>query len=106
VWLPADIVAALEWQADKDSRCTGCGQSLTETLGGVNEDQWNAKVESHCDACRALSRAAHIVQGRDDLDKMAGVRFNVWRDSKTSAEPGSAAVSSNGSKPVQPDPQR
>jgi hypothetical protein len=105
--LPADIVAALEWQSDKDSRCTGCGQSLTETIGAANEDKWDAHISGHCDACRAISRVAHIEQGRDELDKMAGVRFSVTRDSRTSATPAPVpSVAGNGKDPARLDQQR
>jgi hypothetical protein len=45
----------------------------------AEEDKWNAEI-SFCDACRAVSRAAHIRAGKDELDPLAGALFRVWRD--------------------------
>jgi hypothetical protein len=70
----------LEWQAEQDRHCKGCGQNLDETFGPDNFDKWNAELAGSCDACRARSRAAHIAAGKDDLDPMAGLMFRTWRD--------------------------
>lgn len=75
----------------RDSLCSGCGQALAETVGEENFDRWNASMVT-CDACRAISRQAHIAAGKDDLDPMAGARFSVWPD----------AAKSNGSSPAPP----
>lgn len=78
-WLPDDLQAALEWQAEQAGKCSGCGQNLDDTTGEVNFDKWNAEGIT-CDACRAISRTAHTAAGRDDLDPLAGKRYRVWRD--------------------------
>jgi len=70
----------LEWQAEQDRHCKGCGQNLDETVGPDNVDKWNAEKVGACDSCRARSRAAHIIAGRDELDPMAGLMFRTWRD--------------------------
>jgi len=78
-WLESDWLAALEWQADEAGKCSGCSQSLEDTTGPANFDKWNAEGIT-CDACRAISRAAYVAAGRDDLDPSAGMRYRVWRD--------------------------
>lgn len=80
VWSYGDQVAALEWQADQLSRCKDCGQNMAETIGEGTDDTWNAVVSGHCDACRALHRAASIAAGKDDIDPTVGARFRMWRD--------------------------
>jgi hypothetical protein len=73
-------VAALEWQAEQDRKCKGCGQNLDETFGKANDDKWNAEVIGHCDACRARHRAEQIRAGHDNLDPNVGVYYRTWRD--------------------------
>lgn len=82
-WLEADMLAALEWQAEQAGKCSGCGQNLDGTTGKANFDKWNAEAIT-CDACRAISRTAHVAAGRDDLDPLAGKRYRVWRDEEAS----------------------
>jgi len=81
-WLPDDVEAALEWQAEQARLCSGCGHSLDETMGPDQFDKWNAEKTGACDACRAIDRAARILAGNDNLDPTTGVRFRVWRDEK------------------------
>jgi hypothetical protein len=93
VWSEGDQWAALEWQADQAQKCSGCGHRLNETMGPGTEDKWNAEVSGHCDACRALHRAASIAAGRDELDPTVGARYRMWRDEATNGRidnPGAA----------------
>lgn len=80
VWSDADQWAALDWQAQQARRCSGCGQSLDETMGPGTDDTWNAVVSGHCDGCRALHRVASIEAGRDELDPTVGARYRMWKD--------------------------
>lgn len=80
VWSDEDRWAALDWQAEQARRCSGCGQSLDETLRPGDFDKWNAEISGHCDGCRALHRAQAVASGSDDLDEHAGARFRIWRD--------------------------
>jgi hypothetical protein len=74
------VVAALEWQAEQDRKCKGCGQNLDETFGKANDDKWNAEPTGHCDACKAGHRAGMMLANRDELDPTVGVRYRYWRD--------------------------
>ena len=92
VWSDEDRWAALDWQAEQDRRCSGCGQDLEQTLGPGSFDKWNAEVSGHCDGCRALHRAASIDAGKDDLDPTVGVRYRIWRDTDGRVDNTSTAV--------------
>lgn len=82
-WTDDDTLAAFDWQGYQDRLCTGCGQSLDDTVGPDQFDKWNAEEVGACDACRALDRTARIKAGNDDLNPTAGVRFKVWRDKES-----------------------
>lgn len=53
VWSESDQIAALEWQAEQDGKCPGCGEPVAECM--AHEDDAPAyEVEvRRCHACQA-----------------------------------------------------
>lgn len=70
----------MEWRAEQDRKCKGCGQNIDETFGVANDDKWNVELIGHCDACRAAHRMTMMIVGRDELDPTVGNRYRFWRD--------------------------
>ena len=58
---------ALEWQAEQDATCPGCGLSLDETTNQDNEDRYDTRVIT-CLACEAKDKRIRSWNG-----SMAGV---------------------------------
>lgn len=56
-WTEADIVTALEWQAEQDRRCGNCGANLDESTKKENTFAYKARAIS-CHGCRAIHSAA------------------------------------------------
>ncbi len=70
MWLPSDRAAALEWQAEQDLICGGCGSPRDETMAdeklveqGLAPD-W--VTETHrCRKCEALGAAQNAIKEAD-----------------------------------------
>jgi len=76
MWTEDDTQAAFDWQAHQNGLCDGCGQDTDDTFGPDHEEKWNAELSGHCDACRALHRAASDEQTPPSV----GARYRIWRD--------------------------
>lgn len=71
---PADRLAALEYQAERDLICGGCGRPRDETMPPASRD-FNARAV-RCTGCEALQTAARARAGVEDEDPNAGI---LWR---------------------------
>lgn len=56
-WSDEDQQAALEWQAYKDSLCSGCGLPRVESFDPANQERYDVEV-LRCFACRERERTA------------------------------------------------
>ena len=74
-WLPEDTQAALEWDAWRRSKCSGCGQPLAECMGdGPDAVEYEPEIVT-CFACKARDEARRSwAEGDNDT---AGVKFGV-----------------------------
>lgn len=67
--------AALEWQAEKQSTCSGCGQSRHESMAKQNWDAYTAD-EVVCHACAAIDRRKNAIRETKGADT-DGLLFTV-----------------------------
>lgn len=76
MWTAEDMALALEWQAEKNLRCEGCGHHLDETLSAGAARAYEAD-EMTCHACQVIEwrREALSEQSRD----MGGLRIYATR---------------------------
>ena len=66
-------MAALEWQAEQDAKCPGCGRPRDETMASEDEGPQYEALSMKCRACEARDIAAH------DANQQAGSqRLNGW----------------------------
>ena len=56
-WLSGDVAAALRWQAERDSLCSGCGQPRRESFDRANR---YAAQRHECGGCAAQQRSAYL----------------------------------------------
>jgi len=81
MWTEDDTQAVFDWQVHQNGLCDGCGQDTNDTFGPDHEEKWNAELSGHCDACRALHRAALTVADSDEqTPPTVGARYRMWRD--------------------------
>lgn len=72
-WLPEDVDLALEWQAEQNMLCRGCGHPLDETTEADAEDAYDVH-EVRCWGCAPAQQAAAEFDGEQH-----GLRFVTTR---------------------------
>jgi hypothetical protein len=74
LWLDEDIEAALEWQAEQEAKCPGCGLPADETMSDDERIDYEA-ISRKCRACEARDIASHDAQKEAEEAKQ---RLNGW----------------------------
>ena len=75
-WSEADRDAALEWQAEQDRKCSGCGLPLDETTSPEAEDLFDAELWK-CHSCAPAARRLEL--HRRDGGDLAGMQARIIR---------------------------
>lgn len=71
-----DMAAALEWKAEDDTRCGGCGGPLDETTALGADDDYDAEIIV-CHRCAIGDRT--VRQWHQDNGETAGARVRTWQ---------------------------
>ena len=74
LWTDADRSLALEWQAERDMTCTGCGHPMDETTDPAN--RYGVQTLD-CESCR--TRAAYASEDQSSGVNVAGRRYVTVR---------------------------
>jgi hypothetical protein len=71
-----DMRVALEWKAEDDATCSGCGFPLAESTAVGRDDAYEAELIV-CHGCAAGDRVEKAFKEQDNPDT-AGLRRRVW----------------------------
>lgn len=74
MWLPEDADLALEWQAEQDITCKGCGQPVDESTATASEGGYEGHAVV-CFGCRELRQHASGFES----DALAATKFYVTK---------------------------
>jgi len=74
-WTDDDALAALDWQADQDSRCPECNQPIDEAMKKSNSYAYRAE-SVRCHGCHAIAAEASRLAG-NQVSTHAGTRYRV-----------------------------
>lgn len=76
-WTDDDMSAALGWQAERRSMCTGCGFPLDETTQPGRDDAYEAELVT-CHACASAERSARAFRDLPGMSVTDGVRTRIY----------------------------